>query len=153
MGEASRRKAINQHGYLKKLFGGKSTADQVFHQSVLANHKCANCNRPPSAIIRMFWPAADFQRDCPGVAMQMATDMAKSAPDGTPPCIPVCKFKGPDGSPRDFVCLPLMYFCGQCLPDAEKWAARKPSYVVVEVDRGPGVDKPQSQVPGRAESS
>ena len=148
MGKASRSKPANQPGFLNKLFGGRHTAEQVFHATVLANHKCAKCGASPSAIIRMFWPAEDFQRDCPGLAIQMAADMARSAPEGTRPSIPFVKFKGPDGGARNFVCLPLMYFCGQCLPDAEKWAANKPSYVVSEIDRGPGPDAPLSQVPG-----
>lgn len=44
-------------------------------------------------------------------------------------------------NPKTYIRLSITYACTQCLPSMERAAARGPSWMIVEFDRGPGADK------------
>jgi len=139
MGEASRRKhdVIHRH----KLFDGRTDAVSLWRRAVLNGHLCGRC-RTAKAIgtINMFWPAADFERDQPKLAVKYATECKG--------VIPTVKFRC-HGDIRVFVAMPVIYFCQACQSEMERFAARAPSYVVAEVRTGPERDKLIGQVPGK----
>lgn len=130
MGKASRSKNI----HLKKLFGGKETAEQVHRQSLPG--KCP-CGGPPAIQIRTFMPVDEVIKN-PPFAMSLA-----ARNEGKIPCV---DFKGPGGVPRKFVRVGTVYACDSHKVEAERAAARGPSCAVVEINRGPGPDKPMVQV-------
>jgi hypothetical protein len=136
MGRASRSK--NDPAYFKKAFGGRTTAKELWRQTVLPGKLCLHCRtRPAIGTINLFTPAADFQKDHPRLALQYATECGGR--------IPYVQFNV-CGEPRNYVALPVLYFCGLCRRDVEKFAAKKPSYVVAEIRTGPESDKPFVQV-------
>lgn len=139
MGRASRSK---DQRHLHKLFDGRITAQELWRQTVIGTRLCGKCNTSRAiGTINMFCPAADFERRFPSVALKYATECGGR--------IPTVMFRvGDDMLPRHFVALPVIYFCGQCQAEMEKWAAHKPSYVTAEIRTGPEPDKVYGQVPG-----
>ena len=135
-------KAKSQHGYLRKLFDGRTTAQDIWRQYVIGNHTCNKCEARATMEAHVFWPVEDFERDQPALAVQIASEHHGG--------IPFVSFKAPERTRRDFVHMPTLYACDGCSAELEKVLARAPSYVVVEFRRGPGPDKPQVQVGGDA---
>lgn len=132
-----------------KLFGGKS-AEQV-HREIGVRKKCVGgCGLPASIRIRIFVPLTEFVDKSPEVAAGiMATN-----PHG--PFIPSTKmhFRGSE-HPIQMVKVSDVGACGLCQSTAERMAARVENELgmrginaLVEIDRGPGPDKPVVQVPG-----
>lgn len=52
------------------------------------------------------------------------------------------QLKGSDGKPEPHIRLGMTYSCKQCQPMFERALAKLPSWVLVELNRGPGPDKP-----------
>ena len=100
---------------------------ELFSQGL--NGRCGKCLRPAAMEIRVFMPAVDFVRDMPQMAMKIA---AKN--EGK---IPVVMFRGPGGQPRKFVRALHAFACRQCRKELELWAAKAPSYAVVEIAEAP----------------
>jgi hypothetical protein len=117
-----------------KLFGGVKTAHEVNAQ-LGWRQRCAKCQGPPVIKVRMFMLYDEFVKRSP----QMAMAIAATNPDG--PFIPTM--------PTTFG--PMVKYASVCACSAhqkelEVMAAKAPSYVLVEIDRGPGADKPVVQV-------
>ena len=124
----------------KKLFGGQTDAISIWRQHVLNGALCNHCQTNRAiGTINMFWPAADFEKDQPKLAVQYATECGGA--------IPLVKFRV-GKEERNFIAMPVMYFCEQCRKDMEVWAAHAPSYVVSEVRTGPHPDRIIGQVGG-----
>ena len=136
MGRASRSKS--QPGYLNKLFGGRATAQDVWQQHVIGQNLCNKCKAQATLEAHLFWPIEDFEKDQPALAVKIASEHNGG--------IPFVSFKSAGGVKRNFVHMPTLYACGHCARELEKMLAKAPSYVVVEIRRGPGEDKPQVQV-------
>lgn len=118
-----------------KLFGGVTTAEEV-HAKTALKGKCAipGCGNLPVIQIKCFMTMADFVKQAP----TFAAALAASNPDG--PFIPTV--------PMTFG--PMVRFsttnaCRSHQKEAEKTAAKAPSWVLIEIDRGPGADKPVVQ--------
>jgi hypothetical protein len=119
-----------------KLFGGMQTAAEV-HAKHGFRDPCAikGCKNLPVIQIKMFMLHDEFVQRNP----QMATMIAMSNPGGKYiPCTPTTF--GP------MVRFSTVAACRTHQKDAEMAAAKAPSYVLVEIDRGPGADKPIVQV-------
>lgn len=119
-----------------KLFGGVRTAQEV-HAKLGFRQPCVapGCTNLPVIQIRMLMLHDEFVREHP----QMATMIVMSNPDG--PYIPC--------APTTFG--PMVKFSSTCAckvhqKELEQAAAKAPSYVLVEIDRGPGADRPVVQV-------
>lgn len=134
MGREARAKRQVIHS--TKLFGGLATAQEV-HAKWGFRSPCTvpRCGNMPVIQVRMFMLHDEFVEKSP----MLARSIAMSNPDG--PYIPC--------APTTFG--PMVRFSTACAcrahqRDLEVVAARAPSYVLVEIDRGPGADKPQVQV-------
>jgi hypothetical protein len=120
----------------QKLFGGVATAQEVhakhgFRQPCVA----PGCKNLPVIQIKMFMLHDEFCARQPKLAAMIA--MTNEAGRYVP------------AVPTTFG--PMVMFSKVCAckthqKDLEKEAAKAPSYVLVEIDRGPGADKPQVQV-------
>lgn len=139
MGRDSRRKR-GEVVHRSKLFGGVTTAQEVHAREALRG-KCTieKCPNLPVIQIKCLMLAADFVKQAP----TMAAAIAASNPDG--PFVPTI--------PTTFG--PMVKFstvnaCRTHQKEAETAAAKAPSWVLVEIDRGPGADRPIVQVPKQA---
>ncbi len=121
-----------------KLFGGVKTAEEV-HAEHGFKDRCLKCKGPPAIQIRMFMEHDEFVSRSP----QLAAAIAASNPDGDHiPCVPMTF--GP------MVKYSTVTACKLHQKELELMAARAPSFVLVEIDYGPGADKPVIQVPKAA---
>jgi len=117
-----------------KLFGGVRTAQEVYAEMGF-RAKCTKCGGPPVIQVKMFMHHDEFVKRAPLLAIQIAA----TNPGGPGiPCTPTTF--GP------FVRYATVTACSVHQKDLERTAAKAPSYVLVEIDRGPGADKPLVQV-------
>lgn len=118
-----------------KLFGGKMTAQEV-HGRWGIKIPCFACGKMPVILIRSMIHHDEFvKRD-----EQLAVAIASSNPAG--PFIPTIPTTyGP------MVMVSRVSACKEHQREAERAAAKSPSWYLVEIDRGPGADKAQIQVP------
>lgn len=142
MGRDARRRKERHRAetrHRRRLFGGVRTADEV-HRELGLRGRCHVCGGPPAIRIRVFAPLDELVRRQP----EFVAVVAANNPDapGVVPTVPM----GREGAP--FVKLSDLCACDLCRADAERAAARGPSWCVVEIDRGPGADRPLVQVPG-----
>jgi hypothetical protein len=134
MGRESRAKREVIHS--SKLFGGVMTAQEV-HARWGFRGPCTapGCRGMPVIQVRLFMLHDEFVAKSP----QLATMIAMSNPDGPyVPCAPTTF--GP------MVRFSTVNACRTHQKELELEAAKAPSYVLVEIDRGPGADKPTVQV-------
>jgi hypothetical protein len=115
----------------RQLFDGRETAEQV-HWGAFPGAKCA-CGLPPAIRCVTFAPIGDLLEQDPLRAQAMA-----QANGGQ---LPMVRF-----TYGVFVKIGEMFACSLCKATLEKVAARLPSWVLVEWDRGPGPDSPIVQV-------
>jgi len=121
----------------KKLFGGVATAEEV-HAKHGIRQPCQSdgCKNTPVVQVKLFMLHNEFVQRSP----QMAAMIAMSNPDGRYiPSVPTTF--GP------MVMFSKVAACRAHQRELEREAAKAPSYVLVEVDRGPGADRPIVQVP------
>lgn len=138
MGHKSRASRAKHKGTIihrSKLFGGVKTAAEVHSKEAWKKCSIEKCPNLPVVQIRCFMTLDDFANKAP----QMAAAIAASNPDG--PFVPTV--------PMTFG--PMVKFSSVCAcrshqSEAEKAASKAPSWVLVEIDRGPGADKPVIQV-------
>ena len=125
-------KKTNPVIHSKRLFDGKETAEEVHAQGlVAAGAACDVCGRPPVATFRAQALLADLQQYSP----QWVAAIASTNPEG--PYVPTfASIYGP------MVTISTAHSCRMCLPAASKLAAKHPSWIHVEIDYGPGPDRP-----------
>lgn len=130
------RKPRGEVIHRSKLFGGLTTAEEVHaHHGIRLPCGAPGCKNLPVIQIKMMMLMNEFAQRSP----QLAAAIAATNPDG--PFIPTV--------PTTFG--PMVVFsrvagCRTHQKDLEKAAAKAPSWVLVEIDRGPGADKPIVQV-------
>lgn len=135
MGREAKAKAEIRHR--KQLFGGRYTAEEVHRSASFPKGAvCGGCRSSKVAIrARTFVPFADFVKNMPELAMQMA-----AANGGSIPCV--------DFKHGRHVRVGDAYACDLCAGALERALARGPSWVVVDIERGPGPERPVVQVTG-----
>lgn len=113
--------------HTKPLFNGETTAQEV-HVKEGWRRRCGQCGNAPVIRIKTFMPLGDFVRLNP----QLAADLKSLGK--TPPII---KMKYGPMTPHgtEFAC---MYH----KQELEARAAKLPSFVLVEIDEGPGPTEP-----------
>lgn len=118
-----------------KLFGGLTTAEELNSREGFGG-KCTieGCPNLPVIQIKMFMLRSEFMERAP----DLAAAIAATNPDG--PYIPATPMTF-----GDMVMFSKANACKVHQTDAEKTAAKAPSWVLVEINRGPGADKPQVQ--------
>jgi len=113
-----------------KLFGGVTTAQEV-HARLGFRARCTKCKGPPVIQVKMFMLHDEFVKRAPDMAVAIA------ASNEAGPYIPTTKTTfGP------MVRYATVTACKAHQKELELTAAKAPSYVLVEIDRGPGADKP-----------
>lgn len=121
-----------------RLFGGVKTAQEI-HAEYGWRQRCEKCGAPPAVQVRMFMEHDEFVQRSP----EMAAAIAITNPKGNYiPCVPMTF--------GNMVRFSTVTACKAHQKELEQMAAKAPSYVLVEVDYGPGADKPFIQVPKAA---
>lgn len=117
-----------------KLFRGRATAEEV-HAKFGIRLPCHTCNGMPVILIKTMMLHDEFVKRCPAIA----AEVARTNPRG--PFVPTFPTTyGP------MVMVSQVAACKTHQAAAEKAAAKLPSYILVEINRGPGADKAQVSV-------
>lgn len=110
-----------------KLFGGRYTAHELHVKLAWNNAKCSACGAGPAIRIRVMIALDDMSLETrSAIEIEIALKRVKS----------VMTVKG------WAICASQMFACKSCRMTAEIAAAKGPSYAMVDIDRGPGEDKP-----------
>jgi len=134
--EAKTRQARKQAViHRRRLFDGKVTAEEL-HRALAFQGRCGECGGPPAIRARTFAPIEELHRRSPEFLIQLALRN-----EGR---VPVIEF-----TYGKFVCIGDAYACDLCRGALERELAKAPSWVLVELDNGPGKDRPIVQVPER----
>ncbi len=133
-GSVAKKKPGIRH--IKKFMGGRMTPEEL-HRAVGLRVKCTGCDQPAAIRIRVFAALDELTKRHP----EFVAAVAVSNPEG--PFVPtVATQYGP------MVKISDIGACALCRKKAEVAAARgAPSWCIVDIDRGPGPDRPQVQVP------
>lgn len=138
MGRQSQLRAERKRGetiHRTKLFGGRQTAEEV-HAKYGMKLPCHACGKMPVIMIKTLMLHDEFIKRDP----VLASEIARTNPAG--PYVPTFPTTfGP------MVLISKVTACKQHQRDLEKAAAKGPSYILVEIDRGPGADRAQVSVP------
>lgn len=133
----SKRKGPVVH--IRKFDDGRRTPQEYHAQFAFKpGTKCVTCGGPPMARIRVFASVDELKARAPQFLLAIASASPFGA--GQLPTVPT-KY-GPMVKVSETV------FCKSCTPQAERHAARGPSWMLVEINRGPDADKMLTQVPG-----
>ena len=117
----------------KQLFGGRETAAEV-HARLGWRGRCSAhvagppCGGTPVIRIMSFMPVTDFRARAPWIAEALIAPRVVRMTYG--PMVRIGK----------------VLACAHHRQEAERAAARAPSCVLVEIDRGPGAERPVVQV-------
>lgn len=132
---STRRDVIHR----KKLFRGVKTAEQVYRELAFANRKCAECGGPPAIRVKVFYPLTEIH--------ETLLDAVKleCLVTGEPP--PILRANEKYGN-QLIMKVSDIVACERCAAALERAAAKAPSYAIVDIDRGPGKDRPIVQVDG-----
>ena len=123
--EMSKRRGKVVH--LKKFAGGRETPQEM-HRRLGIRKNCVMCKGVPAVIrIKVFAPLAELVKRAP----EYVAGIIASNPDG--PYVPSI-----DTTYGKMVKVSDIGACDLCKTQAEKEAAKGPSWVLVEIDRGPG---------------
>jgi hypothetical protein len=141
MSSRAKKKAETLH--VKKFMGGRATPDEV-HRALAIRKACGLCGSPKAAIrIRILVPLKEVQAKAP----EFLAEIMANNPQGPTAPLPVTEtVYGPMLKISDQAA------CDNCKSNAEKLAAHPPRHwpfrdsMIVDIDRGPGKDKPFTQV-------
>lgn len=118
----------------KKLFGGRESAEQVHRRLAFpVGSRCACGSEKVAIRIRTLMPASDVVSQHPDWAIRKAMQQGG-------------KLLVVDSKVGKLVVVGEIYACDLCRSTAERVAAKAPSWAIVEIERGPGPDKPLVQV-------
>ena len=130
--QAKAKRRANPVIHRKQLFGGKNTAEEVHSAALMAKGaKCNMCGAPPLVTYRSQALLKDLEEYSP----QWVAAIRMSNPEG--PYVPT--FQSVFGP---MVTMSTAYACKNCERPADLAATKHPSWVHVEIDRGPGSDNP-----------
>lgn len=116
--------------FRKKFMDGNMTPQEAHSKwGFPAGARCAICKRPPLISIRTFAEEGEMLKRDPMLKVLRSADPEKYL------SMRLQTKSGP------YLRISCVYACGQCSPTAEKAAARHPSWMFVDVDRGPDVMK------------
>lgn len=106
------------------------TAAEV-HAKLAWRGRCLKCGGPPVIQVKMFMHHDEFVSRAPMLAASIA------ATNSNGPYVPAV-----DTTFGPMVMYAKVLACKAHQKELEQTAAKAPSYVLVEIDRGPGADKP-----------
>ena len=133
MGE---KKAREERLHRRKLWNGRCTSEEVWRQHLPQDARCGGCGSSKVAMrVRTFVPLDWLLNKAPQLAMEIA---AKN--EGRLHLV--------DFTHGKHVRVGDAFACDLCKKALEQEAAKAPSHVTVQIDRGPGPDNPIVQVVG-----
>ncbi len=125
-----------------KLFKGKRTAEEV-HREFGMRGRCELCGGPPAIMVRMMMTIADIKATSKAYWFAICQSLVENGqvdPQGNPKVPYIETIYG------KMIRFSTVRACRFHQKQLELDAARAPSYVLVEIDRGPGADNPLVQV-------
>lgn len=125
-----------------KFFKGRKTAEEV-HREFGMRMRCAICDGPPVIMVRMLALIADIKKHSPEY---WATICASAAQNGRIDDQGNVKVPYIETTYGKMIRFSSAAACAHHRKELEQTAAKAPSWVLVEIDRGPGADKPMVQV-------
>jgi len=135
--QTTRREILHR----KKLFGGRYTAEEYHSKYAFPpGASCTGCGRKDGLKTRFITlaPLDELRKRDP------MFDLLASDPRGAGTLAKMLvQIRGAENNPIPYVRLSTVYACGACTPAAEKVAAKGPSWVQIEINRGPGTVVPQ----------
>ncbi len=112
--------------HTKKFMGGRMSPRELHAKLAFpAGSKCHYCGKPPIAKLTSFAEEDEMLKRDPNLKIHKMTEPNRYAQMRA-------KFK-----PGWFLRINTVYSCPDCLPGAEKAAAKLPSWIFVDIDRGP----------------
>lgn len=142
-GDANKPKTIIHRS---KLFNGQKTAQEV-HREYGMRGRCNLCDGPPVILVRMMATIAEIKRQSPEYWAAICASAAQNGSMDKHGNIRVPYIATTYGK---MVRFSQVYACMHHQKELEVTAARAPSWVLVEIDRGPGADRPLVSVHGQA---
>lgn len=115
----------------KKLFGGKATAEEIHSKYAFPpDAQCTGCKtRGVITRIITLCPLDELKKKDPLLGDLMLVDPVEFQK------VLVQTVHGP------YVRIATVYACSRCTPAAEKVAAKAPSWMIIDINRGPGADR------------
>lgn len=122
----------------KQLFGGRTTAEEVHAKLAFPkNAKCGGCKRRPVIRAITMAPFDEARKRYPEIDL-----IAEMNPNELMHRIVRIRENLTDKEGKPYIRLGIAYSCKSCAPVMEKALARAPSWCIVEINRGPGAEKP-----------
>lgn len=118
----------------KRHFDGGRSSPQEYHakHAFPANARCQGCTARPTARAITMAPFDECLRRMPELEPLLARDpqaiLARTVP---------IRESGLAEHPKPYLRLGIAYSCPRCLPALERTLARAPSWMIVEINRGP----------------
>lgn len=125
----------------KKFMGGRMSAEEVHAKLAFPpGCRCNGCGKPPQIRAITMAPLDEVKKRDPDFDQLSALALinAEAAERFYKMCVQI---KGSDGKPQTYIRLSTAYACKSCGPAMERALAKGPSWVIVEINRGPGPDK------------
>jgi len=138
-GEANKPKTIIHRS---KLFGGKKSAQEI-HREFGMKGRCDLCGGPPVIMVRMMALVSEIKKRSPEY---WATVCASAAQNGSVDKNGNVRVPTIDTTYGRMIRFSQAIACEHHRKELEITAARAPSWVLVEIDRGPNADAPLVQV-------
>lgn len=138
MGIRSGRGAVIHRDNFEKKYG---MTPQEMHVRLGVGRPCYGCGRPGVGVIRSLVQESEVVKRMPEFVGLVLAMRAAANPGSQPKLPTIPTTYGP------LVKVKEIAVCQQCFPTAERAAAKGPSWVLVEISRGPGEPKIVGQVP------
>ena len=132
----ARKPKINIHR--TKLFKGQKTAEEV-HREYGMRGRCDLCGGPPAILVRMLALISDVKAQSMPYWVAICSSAATNGHVDDHGNIKVPFIKTTYGR---MIRISTAMACAHHQKELEVTAARAPSWVLVEIDRGPGADRP-----------
>lgn len=116
-----------------KLFGGRETAMEVHRRLAWGNANCKFCGAPAACRVQIFIALSDMSITT-RMAIEFEISQGRVKPTRTAGGLAIKATE--------------TYACTRCKPTLLRQAGKGPSYAMVDIDEGPGEDKPLIQVVG-----
>lgn len=130
---AARRERVHR----TQLFGGRSTAEEVHAKMAFPAHAKCVCGRRPEVRAITLAPLDEARRHFPDVDR-----LAEYAPQELLMRTVAIRESPMVKAGKPYVRLGVAYACKSCAPTMERALAKLPSWVIVEINRGPGPERP-----------
>jgi hypothetical protein len=125
---------MSQNIHRQKLFGGRHTAEEVHQKYAFPlTAKCGGCGARPLTRALVMMEIKEAMKN-PAVQALAAIGPAELMPH-------IVQIKDSTGATKPYFRVSVTYACKRCTPAMEKQLAKAPSHCIVEINRGPGVDK------------